>query len=361
MASLLTKTFQNYRSVKCMGKPDQKVWFLGRSPDVQDLESNFCFQSGAGRMLVGAAKDAGISFSKTYRRYFLNHLPPFGNFGVFCCKKTDLKEFNLSQRELDILRIGKASYLHPNLLPELNDLLLEIRQNKPNIIIGLGAEVSYWLTGDSVEASRGFITDCRLVKGQKVICSYDPSAILANWANRPIMVADLLKAERESHFPEIVVKPRTVYIPETVDDVEWFFDKLQSTDKISVDIETFPNQRLIRSVGISFNEKEGMCIPFTEFSTPDGSYWGEQDELKVWNLIRVLMKTKNEKIGQNFSYDADWLYREVGVPVYNYTRDTLIKHHSMYSEVKKSLSFMASLYLDEPKWKNMMSHNPEKG
>lgn len=302
--------------------------------------------------------DARLPWGKAYRRYLINHAPPFENFKLFLVKKKDLKEYDLSPREIEILKVGKTDYFHPCLLPELNEFLQLLREHKPNLILGLGTEISQWLTGNSIDPSRGFIDEFRLVPGQKVLCTYSPAAVMANWANRPIMLADLIKAKREQEFPEIRKIPRDIYIPETVDDVLEYFSKLPEFGDISVDIETFPGQRLIRSVGIGFSSRHAMCIPFTEFSCTAGSYWSHQDEVLVWKLIRSLLRRGNSKIGQNYAYDADWLYREVGMENINYEWDTLIMHHAMYPELKKSLGFMASLYTDEMAWKNMVSHDP---
>lgn len=348
----------NYPSVKFMGKPEASLWVLGRAPHHQDIKNKVCFQSGPASVLIHAFRDGGLSWGKVYRRYLINHAPPFENFKLFLCKKKDLKGWDLSPRELEILKVGKTDYFHPTLLPELNELLRLIREQKPNVILGLGTEVSQWLTGSNIESIRGFITECRLIAGQKVLCTYSPESLVANWAHRPIMVADLMKAGREAEFRELRRIPRNIYIPETVEDVWDFFQKLRPEQEISIDIETYPGQRLIRSVGLSFCEEEAICIPFTEFSLPGGSYWNPRDEVRVWKLLRALFRLPNKKIGQNFAYDADWLYREVGLPVMNYEWDTLIMHHALYPELKKSLGFMASLYTEEMAWKNMVSHDP---
>lgn len=341
-----------------MGKPTAKLWIFGRSPHHQDLKSKVCFQSGAATILVGDCRDAGLSWGQTYRRYLINHAPPFENFKLFLCKKKDLKEFDLSQRELEILKVGKTDFFHPCLLGELNELLQMIREYKPNLILGLGTELSQWLAGSSIDPVRGFINSMRLIPAQKILCTYSPASVMANWANRPIIVADLIKAKREAEFPEIRKIQRSIYIPETLDDVLEYLEKLPTEGDISVDIETYPGQRLIRSVGIGFSPSHAMCIPFTEFSLPGGSYWSQHDEIRVWKLLRALLRRGNAKIGQNYSYDSDWMYRELGLENINYCWDTMILHHALYPELKKSLGFMASLYTDEQAWKGMVSHNP---
>ena len=348
----------NYSPVRAVGRPKAKLWILGRCPHHQDLKGQFAFQSGSAQVLIQAINEIKGGWGAAYRLNLINHCPPFDNFKLFLVKKTELKGFDLSPRELAILKVGKTDYFHPYLLPELNELLRMIREYKPNLILGLGTEVSQWLSGNSVEPQRGFVDEHRLVPGQKILCTYSPAAVTAQWSNRPILVADLIKAKQEMEFPEIRQTNRAVYIPETVEDVWDFIQKLEPGQDISIDIETYPGQRLIRSVGFGFSPHEAMCVPFTEFSLPEGSYWNARDEVLVWKMLRQLFRLPNAKIGQNFAYDVDWLYREIGLEMINYQWDTMIMHHAMYPEVKKSLSFMASLYTNEQAWKGMVSHDP---
>ena len=46
----------------------------------------------------------------------------------------------------------------------------------------------------------------------KLLPTYHPSAILRQWDNRPTVIADLMKAKRESLYPEIRRPAREIWI-----------------------------------------------------------------------------------------------------------------------------------------------------
>jgi hypothetical protein len=62
---------------------------------------------------------------------------------------------------------------------------------------------------------------------------------------------------------------------------------------------------------------------------------------------------------QNGLYDVQWLWRKLGMPVRQFTEDTMIRHHSMYSELEKGLGFLGSVYTDMPSWKAMRKRSDE--
>lgn len=58
------------------------------------------------------------------------------------------------------------------------------------------------------------------------------------------------------------------------------------------------------------------------------------------------------KVAHNGMYDVQYLWR-AGVPVKNFTEDTMILNHSLQPEMQKSLGFLGSVHTDEASWKIM--------
>ncbi len=51
-----------------------------------------------------------------------------------------------------------------------------------------------------------------------------------------------------------------------------------------------------------------------------------------------------------------YLWQRYGIPVRNYTDDTMLMHHALQPESEKGLGFLGSVYCDEPAWKQMRKH-----
>jgi hypothetical protein len=184
--------------------------------------------------------------------------------------------------------------------------------------------------------------------GIKVLPTYHPSAILRNWALRPIVVADLLKEERERHFPEIRRPARTVIVNPSLQDIR---DYLKEDHPIlSTDIET--KNGAIECIGFASRKDHALVVPFT-MDEGDGSYWPTLgDELEAWSMVKNLLERPMPKLFQNGLYDLQYIVK-MGIRPRNCIADTMLLHHALYPEMLKGLGFLGSIYTSEPAWKMM--------
>src|SRR5215467_846991 len=80
----------------------------------------------------------------------------------------------------------------------------ELRGTSANLLVALGREAFYALTGlDTIEPWRGSILASTLVPGKKVLASWHPAGCLRNWPYTYILERDLRRAIREAAYPEI--------------------------------------------------------------------------------------------------------------------------------------------------------------
>jgi hypothetical protein len=160
---------------------------------------------------------------------------------------------------------------------------------------------------------------------------------------------DIKKALAQSAFPELRRPRRVLHLNPTLADIESFYLKhIAPAPFLSVDIETAVGQ--ITEVGIATSPSTALVIPFRSAA---GNYWKFLDEevaAVLW-LRRILME--KPLIGQNFSYDMQYLWRALRIPVQRYLGDTMLLHHAMQPELEKGLGFLGSIYTDEPAWKFM--------
>lgn len=255
----------------------------------------------------------------------------------------------------DLPPITKGKYLRLDYLPELDRLRVEIEKLRPNLIVALG-NTACWgvLRATNIGSIRGAVTatyDGVFDKQYKVLPTYHPAGVLRNWSWRPIVVADLMKAHRESQFPEIRRPARTILVSPTLAEIEaWTQETLASPPPfLSPDIETASGQ--ITCIGFARSISDAMVIPFWDRSKSDWCYWPDaHTERRALDCVARLLESPIPKVGQNFIYDTQYLTR-YGIRPRNVTEDTMLLHHSLFPEMQKGLGFLGSIYTSESSWK----------
>jgi uracil-DNA glycosylase len=253
--------------------------------------------------------------------------------------------------------ITKGKYLRPEYLPELDRLSMEIRTMRPNLLIACG-NTACWalLQATNIGSIRGAITSSTPSgpgSGIKCLPTYHPAGVLRQWAWRPIVVADLMKAQREAQFPEIRRPERTVLVDPTIEEVEkWTRETLQGQwFRLAPDIETFGGQ--IKCIGFARSRAEALVVPFIDKRKKGWSYWPTaQEELRAWKCVEQLLASGLDKVGQNFLYDLQYICR-LGLRPKRLKDDTMLLHHSLFPELQKGLGFLGSIYTNEASWKLM--------
>lgn len=272
---------------------------------------------------------------------------PHGNdIASLCSKRAELPaSYGLPQ-------LAQGKYIKPEFLPELDRLRIEIAQSRPNLLVALG-NTACWalLQAANIGSIRGNVTQDAF--GVKVLPTYHPAGVLRNWAWRPVVVMDLIKAGREGASPELVRPARRVHINPTLAEVcEWRDDLLaKPPELLSVDIETGAGQ--IKCIGFAGSITESFLVPFVDLSHPSGSYWGSvEDELEAWACVKAVLEAPIPKLGQNFIYDLQYITR-MGILPSACLEDTMLLHHSLFPEMQKGLGFLGSIYTNEASWKLM--------
>lgn len=252
--------------------------------------------------------------------------------------------------------LAKSKYVRAEYAAELDRLANELIAVNPNIIVALGNTPMWALLGHTgVGKFRGttdLSTHC--VTGFKVLPTFHPAAVLRQWELRPIVVADLIKAEKESKYAELQRTRREIWIEPTLEDIVRFRDEhIRDCGILSTDIET--SGTLITCIGFAPSPRIGIVIPFVDTRRPGRSYWPDaKTEKQVWNIVRdILGDGTVPKLFQNGLYDISFLWRAAGISVRGATHDTMLLHHSLQPEMRKGLGFLASVYADEGAWKEM--------
>ena len=252
--------------------------------------------------------------------------------------------------------IAKGFYLRPEFSGDLFRLYSDINKLKPNLILAVGDLPLIALTHQSaLKFARGRVTTTiPAAGGCKVLPVLHPRAIMAEIKQEPILFADLNKAKREMLFAEVRRPRRFLHLYPTLEDLESFWQEyIAPSSALSIDIET--KGTMITCVGVAPSPERALVIPFFDEGKPSGNYWPDvKSERLAWEFVRRLCSTPGKLVfGQNFSYDAQYLWREMGIPIPMWRDDTMIMHHALQPEMEKGLGFLASIYSDELAWKFM--------
>lgn len=255
---------------------------------------------------------------------------------------------------LPAIRTGK--YIRKEFVPELTRLENELQEHSPNLILGLGATAMWFVLGTTaIRKQRGTVAPSRW---GKFIGTWHPAYLMRGaWDQRPIVVADLIKARRECEFPEVRRPKRLVFIPESLSDLEEVSHRLVGVEWLSIDIETKGDQ--ITCIGFAPSTSLAYVIPIFDTSKPDHSYWSAADEPAVWQYIRRICALPMPKVFQNGLYDLHFLWRRYGISVSNCADDTMLLHHALQPELQKGLGFLGSIYTSEAAWKIMRARGRE--
>jgi uracil-DNA glycosylase len=250
----------------------------------------------------------------------------------------------------------KSKYVRAEYEHELDRLASELIALDPNVVVVLGNTPLWALAGQTgISKVRGTtLPSTKTVLDFKLLPTFHPANVIRDWSQRPVVIADFIKAARESAFPEIRRPPREIWIEPTYEDIITFRDTyIRGCDLLSTDIET-SGQR-ITCIGFAPSADRAIVIPFDDERSKSGCYWPTwEDEYRVWTVVRGILEDQTvPKLFQNGAYDIAFLWRAYGIPTMGAAEDTMLLSHALQPELKKGLGFLGSIYSDEGSWKHM--------
>lgn len=354
-----------------------KIAFVGEAPGKTEVESPNPepFIGKAGELFRAALESNNISLDECLLTNVINQRPPFADnqFDSLLLPKSEVTTDyqthlpKLKSQYPDFPwpptytwpKLGQGLYLPAELLHHLPRLHSELTTHNPNIVVPLG-RVATWavLQTEKIGAVRGRIHQ-GILTPHKVMPTWHPAGIFRQPKNYPTFIIDLQKIKLESNSSEIKIPDREFWLEPSIEDLESFWSMHQSTT-ISVDIETAG--KFITCVGIAPSEKTSLVIPFVSKQSPDYSYWPTATKEKAaWDWItKILTDSAIHKILQNGLYDFQRLWFDMGIPIKNYSHDTMYLQHSLQPELPKSLDYLSSIYTNEPTWKHFSKFKSNK-
>lgn len=324
-----------------------KIMIVGEAPGEEEERKGLPFVGASGMELDRMLSEAGLQRSACFVTNVVRKRPPGNDISVFFAERK-------ADRTMQHVELN-GKYCLPVVLEGIEMLRREIELCQPDIIIALGNTALWALTGNwGITSWRGSELTCTLKLAldyaPKVIPTYHPALILRQWTWRQTAVHDLRRAK--GHVGSRTYIPREydfVFRPDFKTATEILDTLLSELDKgsfdLTADIETRAGH--IDCLGIAWSKTSALCIPFMTMTGDPKGYWSLEEETAIiWRLYKINSHPNFPGwTGQNFLYDAQYIYRWWGF-LPKVKHDTMLSHHSMFSNSLKGLDYLASMYCE---------------
>ena len=333
------------------------IAILGDFPDAEAVAKSRPFAGVVAWELRRQLETIGVRLDDCFQTNVFGRLPAGGLLGAFCDPDADRCPFSLGP-----LTSNPKAYASADCTPDLLRLHADLAACNPNVIIALGPTACWALgLGAGVQGVRGSVhttTIGGLSRPCKVLPTYHPSAVLKQYSLRTVALSDLEKASVESTSPAFAYDNTELWLaPSLADIAEFDLHYMQSARICAADIETKRSQ--ITCISFAPTPEQSLVIPFW-VEGPAPNYWANAtDETKAWRWVQHWMERPDlVKVFQNGLYDLVYLQRYCSPR--NCSEDTMLAHHSLYSELQKGLGFLGSIYTNYPSWKSMRTFKREE-
>lgn len=333
--------------IRPSGPCPSKIMIVGEIPGDREILKGLPFEGTAGDELSRMLADAGILRSLCFISVVCRAKLPGGVDEAFPKAKKDRTDNHTEHNGVVV---------HKEVLAGMSLLQREIEMCRPNVIIALGKVALFALTGETAIGDwRGSVMLCNLPTAldyqPKVVPTYSPSLVLQVWERRPVVLQDFRRALKESASPtyirpkyEFVLRPTFAQAIGTLRSmIQQLKASPEQTLRLACDIETRMGR--IACIGFAWSKTQAICIPLLCVERLDG-YWSLEEEVALIKAMRELFRQPNlECVGQNFSYDAQYIFR-YWLVIPEGIRDTMIAQHVCFAGMEKSLDYLSSMYCE---------------
>ena len=341
--------------MKPSGPIPARIAIIGDWPSTEDIAKNSPFSGFPGKILDSLLLKTGILRTAC----FITNILPTPFSGEYSDLVSDRKTPPSPE-----WKWFQGKWTHSSVVEGVSRVQAQLEEVSPTVIIVLG-ELPLWaLTGNSgIRKWRG----SRLGTHPIIVPSLHPSTIVREPELRPVALLDF---KRALALLEGTQRPRDyafTIAPTAAQCRTYLYDLLNRADAapapilLSGDLETRLGH--IACFGIADSPTTAFCIPFLDLNAVNPFYFPLEEEACIVSLLTHLLTHKNIIwVGQNFLYDCQYFHRFWGVyPDPSF--DTMIGHHSIFSNMRKGLDFLSAMYAhDHVYWKDEIKDwNPEIG
>ena len=306
------------------GSPAAQIIVVGEAPGEREAQMNVPMVGASGQKLWKCLDEIGI-------------------------RRQDCYVTNVSKRQMSLSAKGDAKIeLKGTELAHWKGLLDWELEQLPNkkIILALGGTALEALTGETgITNWRGSVLEYR---GIPVVATFNPAMILREPKYDPIFRFDMFKIDRVLRGTFKHVEPNVLINPsprEALREIERLRDELHP---ISWDIETISGETACH--GFANSREQAVCINFRTARTNRFSLAEERDVRKA--IAALFADERLQWITQNGNFDSYWTWFKDRIVPPRIWFDTLLAHHTLYSNLPHGLGFLTTQYTDHPYYKD---------
>lgn len=304
------------------------IAIVAEAPGEREIAMRLPLVGGSGRLLWETLKKHNITRNHVYMTNVVKRQ-------VSMSVKTDDRD-NVNKNELHnwvgLLRWELAQ------LPNVKYVLL------------LGNYALEALTGNKgITNWRGTVIESKIGdRDVHFICANNPAMVLREPKLEVVFRFDIGKLNRVMSGNYKPYNINAIINPSYTEVCNWI-DKMHD-DKlpVSFDIEVVSNETAC--IGLANSDHEGMCV---NFRTINQNRYSRVEELDIrYRLQKLFREDTTQLVAQNGIFDSYWLMFKDRIDVRRVWFDTMLAHHTLYSQLPHSLSFLTTQYTDHPFYKD---------
>ena len=321
------------------GDPRSPICVVAEAPGTQEVKLRRHLSGPSGDLLFECMRVVGIPRSECYITSLIKEQP----------YRNDMRQFISLKTKIPNISVKAQLYIE--------QLKREIEKTECNVIVALGTNALYVLTGErSITKWRGSVLECTLVPGKKVIGCIHPSSAMRNYLYRHYITHDMRRIKEESEFPEIREPARNYIIAPSYTDTMIYLEKCLEADMVAFDIEV--SNMEMSCISFAVDSTSVISIPFSEGGKEYFSIIQEMEVMK--KITEVLENPDIIKLGQNVIFDSTFLFRKYGIRT-RPCHDTMVGQAILLPEFPKGLDFITSIYTKERYYKDEGKHRIKTG
>lgn len=344
---------------------ERPIMLLTDCPLALEMQKKLSYSSQSASMMFSDLGKVGVGRLNIHASYLFNFRPEKGDLSaLFHMPGLPVTEYTAWPQ-------AKKDSILNFAYNDLVNLREEIAEVQPSLIICAGRWSLYFLTGETTLTETKKTQYGTLLKWRAShlelgsFWDYDKPHVVvpilpaqATW-NLPdyamVMRQDLVRisilskaaiageilpyTEAGRNF-QFIVEPT---FKQVKDFFFWQLALLEASSEgiyYAVDVET--RQGYHDCIGIAWSETEAICIPWATRDSP--CYWSEAEEKELIGFLRAFLLHKHcKQIGQNYWYDMQYLWRDLGIKTVP-SEDTMVQQHTLFAGLEKNLAFISSLY-----------------
>lgn len=317
-----------------------RVAIVCEAPTGRDVEMKMPMTGGTGRVLWDTLRKYNVTRQQVYIT-------------------------NLVKRQLLEITNNDKSRIGHNELQAWGSLLRWELMQLPNVeyVLILGGPVLEALTGNApITAWRGSVKQFDIkqvmtyndampsnaVRTFTAVIAHNPAVVLRHPREEVVFRMDMHKFHRVLSGKYVEHTVNANFNPSPQEAVEWITKMHDEKLPISFDIETMSHETAC--IGFANDPHTGYCINFRDYET---NRWTTRDELEVrYALQRLFIDNGSLFVAQNASFDCTWLWFKDRIRVHRVWFDTMLAHHTLYSQLPHNLGFLTAQYTDHPYYKD---------